>query len=199
MFWRKKKDLGEILLNRSGDYVQRSQAALDMAARKEARFLDHLIDALKNDPEPSVRMNSAFAMGELMMKRAKPHLIVSLKEDGSEWVRGFAASALANLDIDHQEIEDLLIELMDTDRDSGARRHYAHSLGMIGSIKAGPILVSILGNELDSGVRADAAEALGILGFQDGYDVVVNAAKNDISGDVRRQATIAQRKLDLDR
>ncbi|MFV2014485.1 MAG: HEAT repeat domain-containing protein, partial [Candidatus Heimdallarchaeota archaeon] len=77
----------------------RSQAALDMAARREAKFLDNLIEALKNDPEPSVRMNSAFAMGELKMRRAKEHLITSLKEDGSEWVRGFAASALANLDI----------------------------------------------------------------------------------------------------
>ena len=38
MFWRKKRDLGEILLDRSGDYVRRSQAALDMGARREARF-----------------------------------------------------------------------------------------------------------------------------------------------------------------
>jgi len=91
------------------------------------------------------------------------------------------------------------IDLLDKDRDSGARRHYAHSLGMIGSVKAGPILTSILSNELDSGVRADAAEALGILGFQESYDIISNAAKNDISGDVRRQATIAQRKLELDR
>ncbi|MHA2031038.1 MAG: HEAT repeat domain-containing protein [Candidatus Kariarchaeaceae archaeon] len=199
MFWRKKKDLNDILLDRSGDYVTRSQAALDMGARREAKYLEALLDALKNDPEPSVRMNAAFAMGELKMRRAKEPLIDSLTHDGSEWVRGFAASALANLDMDHEEIEDLIIELLDKDRDAGARRHYAHSLGMIGSVKAGPILMSILLNDLDPGVRADAAEALGLLGYQDSYDIIVNAASNDISGDVRRQATITQRKLDLDR
>lgn len=198
MFRRKKKDLVEVLLDRSGDYVARSQAALDMGARKESKFLESLLDALKNDPEPSVRMNSAFALGELKMRRAKEPLIISLKEDGSEWVRGFAASALANLDMDHDEIEDLIIEMIDKDRDAGARRHFAHSLGMIGSVKAGPVLSSTLQTDLDSGVRADAAEAIGILGYQDGYEIVVNAANNDISGDVRRQATIAQRKLELD-
>ena len=93
MFRRKKKDLIEILLDRSGDYVRRSQAALDIGARKESKYLEPLIDALKNDPEPSVRMNSAFALGELKMRRAKNDLIISLKEDGSEWVRGFAVSS----------------------------------------------------------------------------------------------------------
>lgn len=199
MFGRKKKDLVEILLDRSGDYVKRSQAALDISERKESKYLEPLIDALLNDPEPSVRMNSAFAIGELRMRGGKEPLLKALKEDGSEWVRGFAASALANLDMDHDEIENVLIGVLDTDTDAGARRHYAHSLGLIGSKKAGPVLSSILRNDLDPGVRADAAEALGILGFQDAYEAVSNAAKNDISGDVRRQAVIAQRKLELDR
>jgi HEAT repeat protein len=187
------------LLDRSVDYKLRSQAALEISTKKEAKFLEPLIDALMNDPEPSVRMNSAFAMGELGMRRAKDPLMVALKEDGSEWVRGFAASALTSLDVDHEEIEDVLISLLDIDRDAGAKRHYAHSLGVIGSQKSGPVLSSVLQHDLDEGVRADAAEALGILGFQDAYDVIVNAESNDISADVRRQATIARRKLELDR
>lgn len=199
MFWRKKKDLTEILLDRSVEYIKRSQAALDMSVLKNARFLDSLIEALKDDPEPSVRMNSCFAMGELKMRRSKKPLLRALKEDGSEWVRGFAASALANLDIDHDEIEAVLIEVLDSDRDEGARQHFAHSLGVLGSQTAGPVLTSILQNDLSAKVRADAAEALGLIGFQEGYDVIAGAAENDINGDVRRQSLIAKRKLDLDR
>jgi HEAT repeat protein len=199
MFRRKKRDLIEVLLDRSGDYVKRSQAALEISTKKEAKYFDPLINALQNDPEPSVRMNSAFALGELKMRGAKGPLLAAIKDDGSEWVRGFAASALVSLNIDHDEIENLLIEMIDKDRDAGARRHFAHSLGQIGTKKSGSVLISILTNDLDPGVRADAVEALGILGYQDAYDVISNAANNDISADVRRQASIAKRKLELDR
>ncbi|MDH5401187.1 MAG: HEAT repeat domain-containing protein [Candidatus Heimdallarchaeota archaeon] len=199
MFFRKKKDLIQVLLDRNVEYVKRSQAALDISVKKEAKYLDPLIQALKDDPEPSVRMNAAFALGELRMKGAFQPLITALKEDGSEWVRGFAASALANLDFNHMEVEEIIIKMLDKDRDPGARRHYAHSLGLIGtSEKAGPLLMSILENELDSGVRADAAEALGILGYSPAKKSIENASKNDINADVRRQANIALRKLSLD-
>ena len=145
-------------------------------------------------------MNAAFALGELRMKKAKEPLMRAIAEDGSEWVRGHAASSLTKLSIDFKDVEKLLIDMLDKDRDAGARRHYAHSLGIVGSDeKAGSILVSILQNDLDPGVRADAAEALGILGYQDGYDIIAHAAKNDIDGDVRRQSMVAKRKLDLER
>lgn len=200
MFRRNKKSLIEILLDRSGDYTVRAQAALDISQRKEAKFFEPLVDALENDPEPSVRMNAAFALGELRMRAAKGPLLKSIQEDGSEWVRGHAASSLSKLDIDFTEVERVLIELLDKDRDAGARRHYSHTLGIVGSpSKSGPILQSILENDLDPGVRADAAEALGILGFQGAYDTVTNASKNDIDNDVRRQALVAKRKLDLER
>ena len=200
MFFRKKKrSLIEVLLDRTDDYVKRSQAALDISEKKESKYLEPLIDALVNDPEPSVRMNAAYAISQLKMEGGIIPLKKALDEDGSEWVRGFAASALANIGMNLNEVEDLIITMLDKDRDAGARRHYAHSLGQIGSNKSGVVLTSILSNDLDPGVRADAVEALGILGYQEAYDLISNAAENDISGDVRRQALIAKRKLDLDR
>ena len=200
MFWKKKKDLVEKLLDRDLEYKERSQAALDISNRPEIKYFEPLVEAMENDPEPAVRMNAAFALGELRMKDGKNPLMKAIKEDGSEWVRGHAASSLTKLSIDFNDVEDLLIEMLDKDRDAGARRHYAHTLGMIGSDeKSGLILMSILQNDLDPGVRADAAEALGILGYQESYEVITNASKNDIDGDVRRQAMVAKRKLDLER
>ncbi|MHA2504622.1 MAG: HEAT repeat domain-containing protein, partial [Candidatus Kariarchaeaceae archaeon] len=193
MFWKKKRSLEEILLDRTGDYKDRSQAALDISTSKESKYFDPLVDAMLNDPEPAVRMNAAFALGELRFSKAKTALMQAIADDGSEWVRGHAASSLTKLNVDFKDIEELMIRMLDEDRDAGARRHYAHSLGMIGSpMKAGPILLSILRNDLDEGVRADAAEALGILGYQEAYEAVDSAAKNDISNDVRRQAMVAK-------
>lgn len=191
----------ELLLDREVEYQMRSEAALEIATRKDARFLEPLVHALINDPEPSVRMNSAYALGELGMRAAKQPLHKALTSDGSEWVRGFCATALAGLDIDHVDVEKTLIELLETEIDSGAKRHFAHSLGIIGakldSKKSGEVLVSALMAELDPGVRADAAEAIGEISYIDGLEVVSNAAKNDIDGEVRRQAMNAQRKLEL--
>ena len=203
MLFKKKKKRGliELLMDRSIDYQMRSEAALEISTRKDARFLEPLVHALINDPEPSVRMNSAFALGELGMSAAKQPLHKALSSDGSEWVRGFCATALANLDIDHTDVEETLIRLLETEIDSGAKRHYAHSLGVIGakmdSKNSGDILVSALLAELDPGVRADAAEAIGEISYIDGLEVVSNAAKNDIDGEVRRQAMNAKRKLEL--
>ncbi len=199
MFRKKKakRDLVEILLDRTINYEKRSQAALDISEKKEARFLNPLIYALNNDPEPSVRMNAAFALGELNMKAAKSPLLKALSEDGSEWVRGFTATALANLGLEKSEIEDTLIEMLTTDRDAGARRHYTHSLGQIGSIKSGSILISMLQDDPDEGVRADAAEALGIIGFEDAYSIIIDASENDVSYEVRQKAIISKEKLDL--
>ena len=198
---KKKKSLTELLLDKSVDYQMRSEAALEISTRKDARYFEPLVHALINDPEPSVRMNSAFALGELGMRGAKQPLHNALNSDGSEWVRGFCATALANLDIDHVDVEETLIRLLETEIDSGAKRHYAHSLGIIGakldSKKSGKILISTLMTELDPGVRADAAEALGEISYIDGLDAVSNAAKNDIDGEVRRQAMNAKRKLEL--
>ncbi len=198
---KKKRSLTELLLDREVEYQMRSEAALEIATRKDARFLEPLVHALINDPEPSVRMNSAYALGELGMRAAKQPLHKALTSDGSEWVRGFCATALAGLDIDHVDVEKTLIELLETEIDSGAKRHFAHSLGIIGakldSKKSGEVLVSALMAELDPGVRADAAEAIGEISYIDGLEVVSNAAKNDIDGEVRRQAMNAQRKLEL--
>jgi len=200
MFWSRSKSLEKKLLDREGDFKERSQAALDISKKKEAKYFEPLVDALQNDPEPSVRMNAAFALGELRMRDAKAPLMKAIAEDGSEWVRGHAASSLTKLAIDFKEVEQLLIDMLDKERDAGARRHYAYSLGIIGRDEtSGPILVSILENDLDPGVRADAAEALGVLGYQGAYDTITNASKNDIDADVRRQAMVAKRKLDLDR
>ena len=55
MFWRRnKKTLVEQLLDRGGDYKDRSQAALDISTKKEAKYFEPLVDALQNDPEPAV-------------------------------------------------------------------------------------------------------------------------------------------------
>jgi HEAT repeat protein len=198
---KKKRGLIELLMDRSIDYQMRSEAALEISTRKDARFFEPLVHALINDPEPSVRMNSAYALGELGMRGAKQSLHKALTSDGSEWVRGFCATALANLDVDHIDVEDTLIQLLETEIDSGAKRHYAHSLGIIGakldSKKSGTILVSALMTELDPGVRADAAEAIGEISYIDGLNAVSNAAKNDIDGEVRRQAMNTMRKLEL--
>ena len=198
---KKKRSLTELLLDREIEYQMRSEAALEIATRRDARFLEPLIHALINDPEPSVRMNSAYALGELGMRAAKQPLHKALTSDGSEWVRGFCATALANLDIDHVDVEKTLIQLLETEIDSGAKRHFAHSLGIIGakldSKKSGEVLVSALMAELDPGVRADAAEAIGEISYIDGLEVVSNASKNDIDGEVRRQAMNAKRKLEL--
>lgn len=201
MFFKKKKkrSLVEILLDRSGDYTHRSEAALSISGFRDVRFFEPLVEALRNDPEPSVRMNAAYALGELSMRAARDPLLDALKEDGSEWVRGFCATALTRLDIDFEEIEQVLIEMIEKETDPGTKRHFAHSLGIIGSSKSGPILTSLLRNDLDPGVRCDCAEALGAIAFDESYEILVSAAKNDISADVRRQAFVAHKKIEENR
>lgn len=198
MFFKKKKkrNLVEILLDRSGDYTQRSEAALSISGFRDVRYFEPLIAALKNDPEPSVRMNAAYALGELSMKAAKEPLLTSLKEDGSEWVRGFCATALTRLEIEFDDVEQVLIEMIEKETDSGTKRHFAHSLGLVGTKTSGPILISLLRNDLDPGVRSDCAEALGSILYDDSYDILMKAAKNDISADVRRQAFVAHKKIE---
>ena len=79
MFWKKKKDLVEKLLDRDLEYKERSQAALDISNRPEIKYFEPLVQAMENDPEPAVRMNAAFALGELRMKDGKKPLMKAIK------------------------------------------------------------------------------------------------------------------------
>ncbi len=198
MFFRKKvkRNFAQIMLDRSTFYEKRAEAALGISGTKEAKYFEPLIYALKTDPEPSVRMNAAFALGELAMRNAKLHLLEALQEDGSEWVRSFCASAIVKLDIDFTDVEEVLITMLDKETDFGAKRHFAHSLGQIGTDKSTRILLSLLRNDLDTGVRADAAEALGMIGDKEAYEMLKKAADNDISAEVRRQAFAAYKKIE---
>ena len=200
MFRRKKqkRSLTEMILDRTVDPTKRAEVALVMGKSREVRYVPVLVEALHNDPEPSVRMNSAFALGELGVRAAKEPLLKAVQEDGSEWARGFCASALTNLDLDdYSDVEEVLIDVLDRETDPGARRHIVHSLGLIGSDRSEKILTSMLRNDLNPGVRADAAEALGTLMLTNTMEYIKNAAENDISAEVRRMAFEAQKKFEM--
>lgn len=199
MFFRKKKErrnFAEIMLDRNTDYTKRAEAALSIGGSRETKYFDSLVLALKHDPEPSVRMNAAFALGELSMKAGRDPLLQAMQEDGSEWVRSFCATAIIKLDIDFTEIEDILIKMLEKETDFGAKRHFAYSLGEVGTSKSIKILISLLRNDLDIGVREDCAEALGKIGDSSTIDLLRKTADNDISGEVRRQAFSAYKKIE---
>lgn len=196
MFRRKKMNLKQQLLDRNVNYEKRAEAALAIGGLKQATYLEALVYALINDPEPSVRMNSAYALGELSMKAAKEPLMKAMQEDGSEWVRGFCASALADLPVEFGDVEEAMIKMLEKEIDGGAKRHFAHSLGQVGSEKSLKILTSLMMNDLDPGVRADCAEALGTIKSEKSYDILVKTAENDISAEVRRQAFVAYKNIE---
>jgi beta-lactamase regulating signal transducer with metallopeptidase domain len=156
----------------------------------EAQAMDHsdtdlaaaaFISALE-DPDPMVRKEAAFALGEIRSRRATAPLIAAL-EDPAPAVRHEAAFALGNRG-DREAVPYLLNAL--NDESPGVRKEAAFALANIGDAVAVPGLIAALGDP-SAAVRKEAAFALGCIG--DPAEAVVTRSTGKPPGHLARSTT----------
>jgi HEAT repeat protein len=142
----------------------RSSAALALVEIGDARAVDPLIEALK-DEEVEVRRRAAWALGEIGDPRAIEPLIDALQDEFHPrlgWaVQGMAAWALGKIG-DIRAVDPLIEALKDPHcrLDPFVRHEAAVALGEIGDARAVDPLIEALKDEARS-VRSGAAQALG--------------------------------------
>lgn len=131
-----------------------------------AKAGDPLSELIRKDPDPSVKVCAAYALGRINpeSKEVVPLLVDALK-NGDAGVRALAAEALGQV----YQTKDAVPELMEALKDEAAavRSFAAKSLGKAGSRarEAVSLLIQAL-EDREASVRAEAAQTLGQAGPQ---------------------------------
>jgi len=146
----------------SRDPVQLSQTITDLCRAKVHAAVPALLKLLAF-PDPAVRANAAYALGELGthdVQTVAPALL-SLLADPDSLVRSEAVDALGSLR--YTPAVDPLIGMLQRDEDPVARASAAEVLGELGQPRALPVVSQAL-HDPDESVRAFAANSIGLLG-----------------------------------
>jgi HEAT repeat protein len=152
-------DLVAVMNDRSAG-GERGTACWLLGVLGDERALGPLIAALR-ELDPSLRAESARALGALGSPQAVPGLIAALQTDADTDTRAAAAYALGLIG-DPRAIDPLLAKLADTSEDPGVRGFAAEAFTWHGERRAVPALIAAL-SDRSAEVRFWAAFALGQL------------------------------------
>lgn len=171
-------------------------ASLPLAAATIATFGDAApeagwLETLRDSPDPELRSQAAWALGEHRVAEAADGLVAALA-DPSPGVREQAAWAVG--EIGASGGEPALIALLG-DVDPAVREQAAWALGEMRLAGAVPGLVGAL-SDREAGVRARAAWALGEIVDAAARDPLLGVASDDPDAEVRREARRAIEELD---
>lgn len=171
-------------------------ASLPIAAATIAVFDDAApeagwLETLRDSPDPELRSQAAWALGEHRVAESADALVAALA-DSSAGVREQAAWAVGEIGL--TEAEPALIALFG-DVDPAVREQAAWALGEMRLAGAVPGLVAALSDGAP-GVRARAAWALGEIVDTAARDPLLDVAANDSDAEVRREARRAIEELD---
>ena len=111
----------------------RGNAALALGRLGEPRAIPHLVELVRDDPEPKVRMFAAHALGQVQAKDAETVLVEALN-DPAPIVRMGAAEGLGS--IRAREAVPHLRKVLDTDPDKYVRLHAVESLVLLGDVES---------------------------------------------------------------
>jgi len=163
------------------DLYVRREAAKALGERGDARAVEPLIAALRNDGVSYVREEAAEALGKIGDARAVEPLIAALKHDNSydsSGVQWRAGEALVK--IGEPAVEPLMAALKDGDFD--VRWRAAEALGKIGEPAVEPLIAAHKAG--DSDVRWQAARALAMTGDARALEPLIDALKEGPSPEV---------------
>jgi HEAT repeat protein len=156
------------------------------------KSLRQLIDlAIDSDQDLELRLIAYWLIGKFRSKQALSALILG-SEDGSAFIRRQTADALKYSE--PKEALPPLLKLL-SDENSEVRKASAHSLGLVGSAAALPMLLTIAENQTEeTEVRGMAVEALGSLGDVTSLPILIRLLA-DPSPDIRFWAVFALGEL----
>ena len=164
--------------------VVRTEAALALGDKKDARAVEPLIAVLKDkDENQDVRGAAVLALAAIKDRRAVEPLIAVLKDKDEEWIfRVTAASVLGKIK-SARAVEPLIAVLKDKDEDlfiGAVRASAVTALGEIKDVRAVESLIVALkdGNRT---VRAGAAKALGEIKDARAVESLIEALKDENS------------------
>ena len=152
----------------------RANAAISLGRVSDARAVDPLITALK-DEDSSVRLNAAVSLGAIGDPRAMDPLIDALDDENPEVWRN-VTEALGKFG--EQAVDPLITVLGDYNQSSNVRSNAARSLGYTGNARAVDPLVEALRDE-DEWVRYAAATALGDIGDKRAVEPLIEALDDE--------------------
>ena len=159
----------------------------DTSAPTVQTTIDSLITLL-DDPNASIRLTAAEALGKIGDQKAEPVLLLAL-HDVDPRVREAASRSLGQLPSVGVGAGTELVTLL-RDPDSSVRRAAAQALGAVEGMPAlAPALGSLLGNA-DPAVRQAAGHALLLVGAHEAVDAL-SSGSNDSDPVVRQWAVAA--------
>jgi HEAT repeat protein len=143
---------------------------LDSVAVEKEREIKKLINALKQDPNPRVRMQAAEALGEIRDPKSVDPLIQALRDENWE-VRRNAKEALGKMGV--PAVEPLIRALKDENK--GVRGKAAEALGNIGDPRAVEPLIQTLKEDSDPDgyVHICTIRALGKIGDRRAVEPII--------------------------
>lgn len=162
--------------------------------------VEHIEEFVRSDPDQFVRATACDALIDAGGgPEAVSTLLVAFEADGHWLVRISAAIALGTIGVDCPQVEDTLIASlapggvkgMDPPQDGVVQRHSVTALGLLGSVKALPVLHELAKNA-EEPVRFRVAAAVRNIPHQDSVEVAKILAQ-DVSNAV---SELAQGSLD---
>lgn len=179
---REKLFLNLLLQAKSSDLEQRREAIEKLGDfPPDERSRDIFVKALKNDPNPEIRLAVVAAFAKQMDQEALSSLKKAL-DDPDDRVRHEASQLIEELEIDA-----IMKRLNSEDADD--RESAASKLAKISNKEfARKVLEKILVNDSDPDVREAAVEGLHDLANPSSLPVLAQAVKGDPSKDVREEA-----------
>lgn len=135
-------------------------ALISLGSVDSARLIGPHLD----DPESTVRMNAAEAMGKLRYEPAIPRLISRMKRDRTPIVRVCAAEAIGDIGTSKDEFLEALSTAMETDSNELVRAYAADSLGRLGAARMQLRIRGQFERDRSARARASMLQALYRLG-----------------------------------
>lgn len=185
----------------------------------DGEVYSHVVDVLKNDPNPVKRAYAANALGEFLTFAGVKHCVAALQNDTDEGVRAAAASALGRLQKDDGALAIAMsdrspkvkVAVLDAasrmnqkftavgvglaDGDAAVRKRAAEVAETHRAADQVAKLIELAKADPDAEVRLAAAHTLGGLHDASARGALEEILAKDANGLVRDQARIALRRL----